>query len=158
MGGQTFPLPLRESVGAAAPETASADLDSRLDQPRDGEMVRCAEVAVRRARHDAQADARNVGPLYLGSGEARIPGGPGEFRLPATDLRPRNRREGRRTRPQLSLRRRLRQLCAARMDVPSGLQFARGDAPARDPLLESKSSPQHAPPPPFPLNYHITPP
>src|SRR5216684_1707316 len=149
MGGQTFPLSLRESVGAAAPETASADLDSRLDQPRDGEMVRCAQVSVRRARHDAQADARNVGPLYLGSGEARIPGGPGEFRLPATDLLPRDRREGRRTRPQLSLRRRLRQLCAARMDVPAGVQFARGDATAREPLRESESAWQDARPAAF---------
>src|SRR6266851_4533608 len=34
LGGQAFPLPFRQSVGAADPEAASADLDSRFNQPR----------------------------------------------------------------------------------------------------------------------------
>ena len=38
--GQAFPLPARESVGAAVSETASSDVDSGNAQPGDGAMVR----------------------------------------------------------------------------------------------------------------------
>ena len=39
LGRQALPLSLRESVGTAAAEAASADLDSGLDQSRDREVV-----------------------------------------------------------------------------------------------------------------------
>ena len=40
LGGRALPLPLREPVGAALPEAASADLDSRRAQPQHGAVVR----------------------------------------------------------------------------------------------------------------------
>src|SRR5207249_1462 len=46
LGGSALSLPSREPVVPAAPETASADLDSRHGQPGDGDLRRPAQIAV----------------------------------------------------------------------------------------------------------------
>src|SRR5229473_2343585 len=86
MGGQALPFPLRESVGVAAPEAASADLDPRARQPRNGRMVREASLPIPGARDVPRADDRAVEHLCERSGPGRLPGGAREFWLSAENF------------------------------------------------------------------------
>src|SRR5579863_6876594 len=61
--GQAFPLSPRQSMGAAVSKTASADVDSGRDQPRDREVVRGTSLPLYRAGDDARADLRSLGLL-----------------------------------------------------------------------------------------------
>src|ERR1700722_8858849 len=86
LGRQALSLSVCESVGAAAAETASADLDSRSDQPGDGEVVRGASLSVRGIGDAAWSDARDVQHVRQARGRIGLSGGAGEFRLPAAGV------------------------------------------------------------------------
>ena len=72
----------------------SADVDSGGAQPGDGAMVRGARLSIFWSGHAARADLRLVGLLRGRSGQAWLPGGSGEFRLPDADLRGGDRGQG----------------------------------------------------------------
>ncbi len=121
--GQAFSFSLRESLGAAAAEAASADLDSRPRQPRHRYLVREEALPVHRARHAARADGGAVEHVHR-SGRARgLSGRFGEFRLSATGIRCRQSGARRGVGQTLPLWRRVRAFRAPRVDVPSRLQF-----------------------------------
>ena len=137
--GKHFHYPLRQSVGAAVSEAASADLDSRRDQPRDRGVVRRASLSVHRAGHDARADARAVESVRRRARRSMgYQAGPENFGYLQPIFVRRDRREGARAGQGLPLWRRLRAFRAARMDVPAGLQLQGGDQAAGEPVRQSE--------------------
>src|SRR5262249_33388934 len=112
--GQTFPLPPREPVGAAVPKTAPTDVDPRGVEPGDRALVRGTRLPVYGAGDQPRADLRPVGLLRGHCRRARVPGRPGELRLPDGGVRRRDGREGTRTGQSLRVRRRGERLFAAR--------------------------------------------
>ena len=74
LGRQAFHLSLRQPVGAAVSEAASADLDSRRDQPGDRRMVRAASLPLHRAGHRAAIDRRVVESLRRDRDAGRLHG------------------------------------------------------------------------------------
>ncbi len=79
MGRQALHLSFRESVGAALPEAASADLDSGRDQPRNRGLVRRASLSLYRSRYRAAGDSRIVESLRRHGGQEGYTAGSENF-------------------------------------------------------------------------------
>src|SRR5579885_2377442 len=81
--GQVLPLPLRQSVGAALPEAASAGVDSGSAQPRVGAVGGGTSLPLFWLRRRLGPHRRVAGDVRGQGGGTRLPGGSGEFRLSA---------------------------------------------------------------------------